>query len=237
MKIVFIHGAGTSGLSFYYQTKHFRNSKAIDLPGHPVGTPCDTISEYVEWVRGFIAARGYKDIVLCGHSMGGAISLLYALKYPTEVKGLVLMNTGGKLRVSKTILDSCKIESKDQLNTWAKYHKANYECPDRDIQELLTQKTVAIGPSTEQHDLKACNDFDVMSSLPNLTIPTNIICGSEDQLTPVKYAKHLNSEIKNSEITIVPNSKHFSMLDNHKQVNQSIDSFLYKLKDNNTITP
>ena len=38
-------------MSFYYQLRHFRNSKAIDLPGHPAGTPCTSIDGYVEWVR------------------------------------------------------------------------------------------------------------------------------------------------------------------------------------------
>ena len=37
MKLIYIHGAGSSGLAFSYQRQHFRNSKALDLPGHPVG--------------------------------------------------------------------------------------------------------------------------------------------------------------------------------------------------------
>ena len=84
MKLVFLHGAGGSSLSFYYQMRHFRNSKGIDLPGHPIGSPCDSIEGYMEWVRGFIASRRYKDVILCGHSMGGAIAQLYALTYPEE---------------------------------------------------------------------------------------------------------------------------------------------------------
>ena len=39
MKLVFLHGAGSSSLAFYYQLRHFRNSKAIDLPGHPDHQP------------------------------------------------------------------------------------------------------------------------------------------------------------------------------------------------------
>ncbi|GIS95853.1 MAG: hypothetical protein CM1200mP22_30900 [Dehalococcoidia bacterium] len=72
MKLVFLHGAGNSSLSYYYQLRHFRNSKAIDLPGHSTGQACNDIPSYLEWVRGFITARRYKDVVLCGHSMGGA---------------------------------------------------------------------------------------------------------------------------------------------------------------------
>ena len=92
MKLVFIHGSGSSSLSFYYQLRHFRNSKALDLPGHPSGTPCTSINGYLEWVRGFNTARRYKDVVLCGHSMGGATVTQFALDHQSLIKGLVLMN-------------------------------------------------------------------------------------------------------------------------------------------------
>ena len=49
MKLVFLHGAGSSSLSYYYQLRHFRNSKAIDLPGHSTGTPCHNIDSYLKW--------------------------------------------------------------------------------------------------------------------------------------------------------------------------------------------
>ena len=99
MKLVFLHGAGSSSLAYYYQLRHFRNSKAIDLPGHSSGKACHDIEGYLEWVRGFITARRYKDVVLCGHSMGGAITLLYALQYPQELKAIILLGTGARLRV------------------------------------------------------------------------------------------------------------------------------------------
>ena len=105
MKLVFLHGAGNSSLSFYYQLRHFRNSKALDLPGHPDGVPCDSIEGYVEWVRGFIKARRYKDVVLCGHSMGGAIAQMYALRYPEEIRGLILIGTGAKLKVDSNYIN------------------------------------------------------------------------------------------------------------------------------------
>lgn len=230
MKLVFIHGAGTSGLSFYYQSKHFRNSKAIDLPGHPAGSPCQSIHDYVEWIRGFIAARGYKDVILCGHSMGGAISLAYAHKYPGEIKGLVLMNTGAKLKVSEDIFNSCHIETAEQHATWLKYHEAFFECPDADIKKLLTQKTNIIGPETENLDLQACNDFDMLDQLEDIKLPVEIICGAYDQLTPTKYSEYLKEKITDANLTVIEQSKHFSQLDSHKQVNQAIERFIGHVK-------
>ena len=132
MKLVFLHGAGNSGLSFYYQLRHFRNSKAIELPGHPTGKACTTIDGYLEWVRGFNAARRYKDVVLCGHYMGGAIALLYALRYPEELRGIILIGTGARLRVHPDYLHRAEETGEGNLQ-WLEGQKEYYGGLEADI--------------------------------------------------------------------------------------------------------
>ena len=136
MKLVFLHGAGSSSLSFYYQLRHFRNAKAIDLPGHPDGQPCASIEGYLEWVRGFIKARRYKDVVLCGHSMGGAIAQLYALKYPEELKGIILMGTGAKLRVHPDYLERGR-QPGEGSSRWLEGHQSYFNGVEPDLHQLL----------------------------------------------------------------------------------------------------
>ena len=105
MKLLFIHGSGGCKESWQYQTKHFKGSEAIDLPGHPVGEPCTTIDDYVEWLHGYINEKGYADLVIAGHSLGGGIALLYGLKYPESLKGLITVGSGARLRVHPMFLD------------------------------------------------------------------------------------------------------------------------------------
>ena len=167
MKLVFLHGAGSSSLSYYYQLRHFRNSKAIDLPGHTSGKACNDIESYLEWVRGFITARRYKDVVLCGHSMGGAIALLYALRYPEELKGLILMGTGARLRVHPDYLDRCRQPGPDNSN-WLASHMENFKAVAPDMHPVLSQRAEEVGPEVELNDLLACDKFDVMDQLENI---------------------------------------------------------------------
>ena len=82
MKLIFIHGSGAGREVWHYQAKYFLEADAIDLPGHPEGTPCTSVDSYVEWLRTYIHDSGYIDVILAGHSLGGAIGQLYALKYP-----------------------------------------------------------------------------------------------------------------------------------------------------------
>ena len=229
MKLVFLHGAGNSSLSFYYQLRHFRNSKAIDLPGHPDGVPCDSIEGYVEWVRGFVKARRYKDVVLCGHSMGGAIAQMYALRYPEELNGLILIGTGAKLKVVPGSIDGLK-NSTDAATEWVNSQKEFFSGVEPDLYQLLVQRAAQIGPDVGLNDLLCCDKFDVLSQISQTSLPTEIIAGSMDQLTPVKFSDYLASNIVNSEEYVVQGGDHFLQLQHHREVNGRIEKFLQRLK-------
>ena len=229
MKLVFIHGAGSSSLAFYYQLQHFRNSKALDLPGHPTGQPCPTIDHYLEWVRGFTSARRYKNMVIGGHSMGGAISLLYALRYPEEVRGIILIGTGARLRVHPDYLQLGR-EAEEDNSRWLENQMAYYPGVARDMQQSLKRRSNEIGPSVELNDLLACDQFDVMEEIQNINLPTLVICGSEDTMTPVKYADFLADRIPGARKVIVPGATHFVQMQQYKKVNASIEEFLAAFK-------
>ena len=229
MKLVFIHGAGNSSLSFYYQLRHFRNSKAIDLPGHPDGIPCNSIEGYLEWVRGFVKARRYKDVVICGHSMGGAIAQLYALKYPDELKGLILVGTGARLKVGQEHFEKAQ-DFSDPVSMWVDSQKGYFKGVEPDLYQLLVQRAAQIGPDVGLNDLLCCDRFDVMSEVSKINLPTEIIAGSIDELTPVKFADYLATNISNAQEHVIQGGDHFLQLQFHKQVNAAIDQFLARIK-------
>ena len=229
MKLVFLHGAGSSSLSYYYQLRHFRNSKAIDLPGHTTGKACNDIDSYLEWVRGFITARRYKDVVLCGHAMGGAIALLYALRYPEELKGLILMSTGARLNVHPDHLERCRQPGPDNSRWLAGYMKA-FKDVASDMHPVLSQRAVELGPEVELNDLLACDSFDVMDQLGKIDLPTQVLCGSEDVMTPVKYADYLTEHMQNAKVTVIEGGSHFVQMEKFKKVNEEIELFMASLK-------
>ena len=230
MKLVFLHGAGCSSLSFYYQLRHFRNAKAIDLPGHPDGTPCDSVDGYLEWVRGFIRARRYKNVVLCGHSMGGAIAMSYALKYPEELRGLILLGTGARLRVHPSYLDRCRQPGENNA-PWLEGHLEHYESVQPEVYPVLRQRAAEVGPQVELNDLEACDKFDIMNCVGNIKLPTRIICGSDDVMTPVKYSDYLTSSIEGASQAIIPGGSHFVHMEKYQKVNEEIEGFLATFKE------
>ena len=229
MKLIFLHGAGCSSLSFYYQLRHFRSAKAIDLPGHPDGKPCESVDGYLEWVRGFIRARRYKNVILCGHSMGGAIAMRYALKYPDELRGLILLGTGARLRVHPHYLDRCR-QPGGNNGPWLDGHLEYYSAVEPEVFPVLRQRAAEVGPEVELNDLMACDSFDMMDCVGEIKLPTRVICGSDDVMTPVKYSDYLTNSITNASKSIIPGGTHFVHMEKFQKVNEEIEDFLATFK-------
>ena len=83
--MVFVHGSGACGDIWRYQTDYFPDSHAVNLPGHPHGQALNSVEECVDWLRKYLKGRECKDVILTGHSFGGAIALMYAIEYLQEL--------------------------------------------------------------------------------------------------------------------------------------------------------
>lgn len=228
MTLVFIHGAGGSGLSFHYQARYFEDSHAIDLPGYPDGKPYTSVESYTEWFRGFVRGRGYKDMVLVGHSMGGAIAQLYAINYAEELKGLVLIGTGARLKVHPNTFKECE-EAKKDATKWLSNYEASLWRVAPDLRRMLVEKRAKVGPAVQLNDLLCCDRFDAMGKVREITTPTLVICGVEDVMTPVKYARYLADNIPGARCRIVPEAGHAVMMERPDEVNRVIEEFVVGL--------
>ena len=130
MQLLMVHGSGQNELTYHYQTAQFANADAVNLPGHPDGQPRDSIAGYVDWLREYAVGNGYPPFVLFGHSMGGAIALDYALRFPQDLAGLVLIGTGARLRVHPDYLNRCLDDAQWRAEAPAYYEAINPEpCP------------------------------------------------------------------------------------------------------------
>ncbi len=232
MKLVLVHGSGGSSLSYYYQTRRFPDAVAVDLPGHPVGAPCASVQQYVEWLHGYMRGKGYRDVVLGGHSLGGAIVLTYALAYPEEVRGLVLISTGARLRVHPDVLAECQAAETDKAarERWLQMRAANYAKVAPDVREMLLKKTDEIGPAVMRADLLCCDRFDIMQRISEVRAPALVCQGDADVMTPVKYGRFLAEKLPAATLEVVPGGTHQVMLEKPDAVNAAIERFLAGLR-------
>ena len=227
-RLVFIHGAGGTHKVWRYQTSAFPGSIALDLPGHPKGRGYNTIPEYAQFVTQTIEERRLASVVLAGHSMGGAITIEIALTLPRFLAGIVLISSGTRLRVTPVIKDEVERDyphAAEVIAHWAYSPKTDMKLRKAAIQELLEV------PAEVTHgDFQACDRFDRMNEISRIDLPTLIVCGEDDALTPIKYSQYMKERIRNARIVIIPDAGHSVMLEKPEELNHALRSFLAEIR-------
>jgi len=226
MTIFFIHGAGGTPAVWRLQTSHFQDSVAVELPGHPTGSGFTTIEEYAQVVRDRIGRQEWRKSIIVGHSMGGAIAMELALGNE-QLRGLVLVGTGGRLRVRPEFISELREnyeEAAKLIASWSVSPRADPVIIDRLADDLLKVRAqVTLG------DFLACDKFDRMTELEKVTCRTLVVCGEDDKMTPEKYSRYLHEKIKDSKLEIIPGAGHSVMVEKHRAFNQAIEDFVASL--------
>lgn len=229
--VIFCHGSGGGHHHWLYQLKNLRrpvNPLAVDLPGHgrSDGDALNSVAAYRDWLHDFSRAIGCGRFIPAGHSLGGAIALDYAVHYPDNIPGLILVGTGSRLRVLPAFLDSLQ-----EGNVPPELADFLYG-PDAD-DELLTrgrEEVASCAASVYYADLSACDCYDISSELPRISVPALVICGTDDRLTPVKYSRFLADNIPRSRIELIAGAGHMVMLEKPDPVNNAIQTFVDELR-------
>jgi pimeloyl-ACP methyl ester carboxylesterase len=163
---------------------------------------------------------------LAGHSFGGAIVMTYALKYPQELKGIIIIGSGARLKVHPNFLTPCEEAIKGNPGEWYQMVEEMYRLTPEDYKREVVEKQKAIGPAVMLNDFLCCDKFDVMNRVHEIKLPALIICGESDVMTPVKYANYLGAKMANSKMVIVPRAGHFVLAEKPEAVNKAIEDFL-----------
>lgn len=228
--IILLHGAGGTHQRWANQIDFLARDYQVfapDLPGYgqSQGAPPASIMEYCQFLKQFTETLNLSSFILGGHSMGGAITLKFALNYPKLLTGLILVGTGARLRVLPEL-----IESLSRGTYPANFVTANYSpcCPPALIIE--DEKELAhLDPALFLAGFKACDGFDEMLTIKDIHLPTLIICGRDDVKTPEKYAAYIHKQIVPSQLQIIEKAGHMVMHEQPEAVNRAILSFLATL--------
>jgi len=226
-QVLYIHGSGYTQDSFAQQVAAFAGSDAVSLPGHPGGEALESVEEITSWFARYVDWKHAGRAVAVGNSLGGAVALRWALDFPEQVAGLVLIGTGARLRVSPKIFEMLDERWPACIATLADLAlspgaSAALHARVRDWHEL-------VGLESTLRDYTACDKFDVMQELGTLRAPTLIIVGSEDQLTPPKYSAYLHDRIVESTLAVIEGAGHVAMAEHPAEVNAAIGKFLGSL--------
>jgi 3-oxoadipate enol-lactonase len=183
---------------------------------------------------------GISQAVIGGLSMGGYVVLAFQKQFPSRVRGLILADT------------RAQADSEEAKQTRAQHaEKALTEgmagIADAMLPKLLTPETVSKRPDV----VKRVRDMmlktkpegaaaalqgmavrdDQTQLLPQITVPSLILAGREDPITPVADSEEMHQAIVGSRLVVLEKASHVSNIEQSEQFNQELERFLREIDD------
>lgn len=241
MPIIFIHGFPFDKSSWQPQMAFFQETHraiAYDIRGFgtsSAGNEKVSISLLADDLVKFMDALEIDKAIVCGLSMGGYILLNAVQRYPQRFEVIILSDTqciadseAGKAKRKQTVLDI----SKTGLSPFAEGFAQNIfsqTALENKNKWVAAIKNIIISTPVETviDTLTALAErSETCSSLSAIDIPTLILCGSEDKVTPVAQSEHLHREIANSSLHIIENAGHLPNLEQPDEFNRLVLNFI-----------
>ncbi len=236
--ILLIHGSGVSAGAWVNQLRGsltaFRVA-AIDLPGHGKSDPIPqaSVEGYAETVAEFLEALGSGPVLVVGHSLGGAIAIALAAQRPHAVTGLVLLASCAKLPWADSSWGRLLPYVPGPL--WKTFFISTAQkllfapgVPGHAV-SLGMQELRSCRAETILKDLQAAKAMDLTQQATGLDVPTLILCGSQDRLTPPALSADLKGLIPGSRLTLVEGAGHMLLLEVPTRVNEEVLNFAKSL--------
>ncbi|MBX2913911.1 MAG: alpha/beta hydrolase [Cyclobacteriaceae bacterium] len=179
-----------------------------------------------EFTERFVAMKQLDNMIIMGNSLGGHVGILYTLANPEKVSKLVLTGSSGlfentmggsyprrgsydyiRERVAYTFYDPT-VASKELVDEVFETTKSIPKC----------MRIVAIAKSAQRNNLAL--------ELPNIKVPTLLVWGLNDTITPPMVGHEFNRLIPNSELKFIDKCCHAPMMEHPEKFNRLVEDFL-----------
>src|SRR6202142_3511407 len=222
--IVFLHGAGFDHTTWALHSRWFAHHGfgvlAPDLPGHgrSAGAPLPTIADMADWTASLLDAAGVSKAHLIGHSMGSLIALETAARHPARVSALSLIGTAATMTVGPDLLKAAEAndhDAVDMVSIWGLGFQAELggsPAPGLWMHSGAQRVLEQCRPGVLFNDLSACNAYqNALTAAAQVTVPTTLILGERDMMTPAKAGKTLAAALPNSRTVVLRGADHMMM--------------------------
>ncbi|MDD5586399.1 MAG: proline iminopeptidase-family hydrolase [Alphaproteobacteria bacterium] len=199
------------------------------------------VDRFADEILRLLDALNLKKAVLLGHSWGAAVIAAFALQYCERVEGLILscpfLSTKRWIDDCNELLKAlpadaqaaihrCEAEGttdSEEYKAADKLFFARYMCRLEKMPDLWAKHSKQWNPNiynamwgpSEFTCMGLLKDFDLFPRLPEIKVPTAIICGEFDTATP-KTMKIVQSLINGSTLKVIPGSGHLAFLDGNE---------------------
>lgn len=228
--IVLIHGSGGRRTSWALQLNALddaMNTIALELPGHgeTPGPPPDSVAGFAGWVAEVLSAWKLPQApFIAGHSLGGAITIEMGLSYPELAGGLILIGTGAHLPVNPMVFEGLEKDFTGSLGLamkWSFAKTAPAELVEQGFKEISRNE-----PGIVINDFRACDLFDRRAEVETLGLPTLVVCGRQDRMTPTNLSEYLANKIPGARLELIDDAGHMVPLEQPRAFNRALRTFI-----------
>ena len=240
--LLLVHGFPLDHTMWQHQIDAFADSCQViapDLRGFgqsDMTTDAVSMEQFADDLSNLLKAMGIdRPVTFCGLSMGGYIAWQFIARHAQQLNGLVLCDT-------RAAADSEEMKQSRAEAAEAVLRDGPQKLTDAMIPKLFCEKTVESNPEivaetravmmqTSPTTIAAAlagmaQRHDATESLGQINIPTTVICGQFDIITPPSEMRSVADAIPNAEYFEITNAGHMAPLENPAEVNIAIRSLL-----------
>jgi 3-oxoadipate enol-lactonase len=240
--VVFVHGFPLNHAMWNAQIPVFAERHRViapDLRGFGESVDTEGTVSMEDFADDLAAILDYlhvtEPVVLCGLSMGGYIAFHFVRKYRQRLRALVLCDTRAaadvpevvenRLRIAKLVIESGTQPVAEAMLPKAFGPKTNTDRPE--VVEAVRAMMISSDPTGVAAASRGMAARpDMAPSLPSIDVPTLVVVGADDVLTPVDEMRRVAAAIPDAKFKIIPDAGHLSPLENPPVFNAALASFL-----------
>lgn len=231
--LVLLHGLFGALSNWETVISHFSKKYRVVIPMMPIyDMPLKEagLEGLVEFISKFFDYKGFDDVTLIGNSLGGHVALIYTLRHQEKVNRLLLTGSSGlfentmggsypkrgsyefvKTKVAYTFYDP-EVATKELVDEVFEVTKSIPKC----------MRIVAMARSAQRHNMA--------EDIKNIHVPTLLIWGLNDTITPPMVAHEFDRLIPNTELHFIDKCGHVPMMEHSEVFNKLFEEFLEKTK-------
>lgn len=231
--IVLLHGLFGALSNFQGILEYFQKDYTVVVPLLPMfDLPIKqvSVSALVEHVKDFVEYKGYEKVNVLGNSLGGHVALLYALDNMDKISTITLTGSSG-------LFESAFGTGFPQRGSYDYIKKKTEDVfynPEIATKELVDEVFDTISDRNKAirvvKTAKSAVRHNLGDKLHQINVPTLLIWGKQDSVTPPIVGERFHELIEHSELHWVDECGHAPMMEKPEIFNEIFDKFLKGLK-------
>jgi len=227
--LMLLHGLFGQMSNFTEMIRYFGARRRVVVPVLPIyEMPLRkaTVNGLMEYVARFTQSKNFSSIDVLGNSLGGHIGLLFALAYPDRVRSIILTGSSG-LFENQLGSSFPKRSNRDfvRSKTESVFYDPKVASDDivDEVFDIVNDRNKALRLITVA---KSAIRENLSRRLDAIKVPTLLLWGKQDTITPPFVAEQFQEMISNAQLEFFDECGHAPMMEHPERFNEVLEGFL-----------